>query len=146
MARLIIIALAPFFVTTHASFVIDLADFYFVIFLSVFFSGVAFTTPVFVFLLIKFGVLDPSFFSRNRVMIWFGTYIVTAVVTLDGGPVLDLILFVPVIGLLELSVFLARRYSGRSPEAEPDARLCRDCGRPLDPAKVFCANCGRANA
>ncbi len=146
LARFIIIALSPFFVATHASFVIDLADFYFVIFLSVFFSGVAFTTPVFVFLLIKFGILDPSFFSRNRVMIWFGTYIVTAVITPDGGPVLDLILFVPVIGLLELSVFLARRFSGRSQVAQGDGRLCRYCGTPLDSGTVFCGNCGRVNS
>jgi len=145
LARFIIIALAPFFVATHASFVIDLADFYFVIFLAVFFSGLAFTTPVFVFLLIKFGVLDPSFFSKNRVFIWFGAYVVTAIVTPDGGPVLDVILFVPVIALLELSVFLGRRYTKGLEGQKAEGRRCRYCDTTLDSTQVFCGNCGKAN-
>jgi len=145
LARFIIIALSPFFISTHASFTIDLADFYFVIFLTVLFSGIAFTTPVFVFLLIRLGVVDSSFFSRNRVLIWFGTYIVTAVVTPDGGPVLDVILFFPVIALLELAVFFGKRYTNSRPRREPKGKRCGYCGTLLDPPQPFCPTCGRSN-
>ncbi len=146
LAKFLIIALSQFFVATQASFTIDLADFYFVIFLTVLFSGVAFTIPVFVYLIIRFGIVEASFFSKNRLYIWFGTYIVTADVTPDGGPVLDLILFFPVIALLELAILFGRRYSRGKPQAASKGRRCSYCDSPLDPAQVFCTRCGRANA
>jgi len=146
LAKFLIIALSQFFIATGASFTIDVADFYFVIFLTVLFSGIAFTIPVLVYLIIRFGIVDASFFSKNRVYIWFGTYIVTAVITPDGGPVLDVILFFPVIALLELAVFLGRRYSKGKPRDASKERRCGYCDSPLGPAQVFCTRCGKANA
>ena len=146
LAKFLIIALSQFFIATQASFTIDLADFYFVIFLTVFFSGVAFTIPVLVYLIIRFGIVEASFFSKNRVYIWFGTYIVTAVITPDGGPVLDVILFLPIIALLELAVFMGKRFRGGEPRAASKGRRCSYCDSPLDPAQVFCTRCGKANA
>ena len=146
LAKFLIIALSQFFVATGANFTIDVADFYFVVFLTVFFSGVAFTIPVFVYLIIRFGIVEASFFSKNRVYIWFGTYIVTAVITPDGGPVLDVILFFPVIALLELAVFMGKRFRGGEPRAASKGRRCSFCDSPLDPAQVFCTRCGKANA
>ncbi len=160
LAKFLITALTPFFIITDASFFIDLADFYFIIFLVIFFSGFGFTIPVYVFMLIRFGIIEQAFFGRNRVIIWFITYILTAVVTPDGGPLLDLFLFVPVIVLLESSVFLAgytRRRSVKrkgeevevvSPEPVSTVQqvpVCRYCSTPLSPASPFCANCGRSN-
>ncbi len=147
LVRFIFFALAPFFVATQASFVIDVADFYSIVFLSIFFSGVAFTTPVFVYLLIRFGILSPDFFSKNRVLIWFGTYVVTALVTPDGGPLLDVVLFVPVIVLLEASVFVGRRSTAKTlkPTADPGP-TCRYCGARLRKGEPFCPNCGRVGS
>ena len=141
LARFIIIALSPFFIATHASPLIDLADFYFVIFLTVLFSGAAFTVPVFVFVLLRLGVLSAAFFTKNRVIIWVGVYLVTAIVTPDGGPLLDLLLFVPIIALLKLSVFLGKRYAPA--HGEKGVSRCKYCSSALD-GKLFCANCGRA--
>jgi len=144
LAKFIFFALQPFFVAVGAQTVLDVSDFYFVVFLSVIFSGVAFTTPVFVFLLIRFGVLSPKFFSKNRVIIWAVTYVATAFITPDGGPLLDVILFVPVIILLEAAVFIGRRYA---PETElQTSPKCNYCGEELDVSKTFCVNCGRSSA
>ena len=112
------------------------------VFLSVFFSGVAFTTPVFVYLLIRFGVLSPAFFSKNRLWIWAATYVITAVVTPDGGPFLDVILFVPIILLLEGAVLVGRRAAPRRAAAAGPS--CRYCGSEIRPESPFCWSCGRA--
>ena len=146
LAKFIFVAMAPFYAAVGLSqpYLIDVSDFYAVVFLSVLFSGVAFTSPVFVFLLIRFGVLSPRFFSKNRPVIWLVTFGVTAFVTPDGGPFLDVILFVPVILLLELAVLVGKRYAPRA--ESPQGPLCRHCGEPLVRSDVFCPSCGRAVA
>jgi len=150
LAKFVFVAMAPFYSAVGISppYLIEAMDFYTIIFLSVFFSGLAFTTPVFVYLLITFGVLPPDLFSKNRVWIYIATYIVTAVITPDGGPVLDVILFVPVILLLEVGVFLGSR-SARRRQSGSGARreiVCPSCGAVMDKPQLFCAKCGKSIA
>ena len=152
LAKFVFIAMAPFYsaVGITPPYFIQAVDFYTIVFLSVVFSGIAFTTPVFVYLLIRFGVLPPDLFTKNRVWIWVITYIVTAVITPDGGPVLDVILFVPVIFLLEIGVFLGKR-SVRSKEGTPVTEtkggiVCPYCGSKLETPSLFCPRCGRSIA
>ncbi len=142
LARFIFFALGPFFAAVGAATVISVVDFYFIVFLAVGFSGVAFTAPVFVFIVIRFGILTPEFFSKNRLMIWFATYVITAVVTPDGGPVLDIILFVPVIGLIEAAVLVGKRYAPKTPRDR--GPKCGSCGKPVSPGALFCSSCGKA--
>jgi len=139
LAKFLFIAIAPFYATTQAIPTIYVADFYSIVFLVIAMSGIAFTTPVYVFLLIRFRVVAPETFSKNRVIIWIAVYIATAVVTPDGGPILDLILFIPIIVLLELAVWLARR----TIKGLPSDR-CSYCGAILGGA-LFCPNCGKAS-
>ena len=146
LARFIFIAMVPFYSATGLTppYLIAISDFMAIVFLSVLFSGLAFVTPVFVYLLIRFGVVPPSFFSKNRVLIWAATYIVTAIITPDGGPVLDVLLFVPVIALLEASVFIGRRYVKQGERQE--GPKCSYCGEPFSQPRLFCPNCGRSVA
>ncbi len=150
LAKFVFIAMSPFYsaVGIAPPYLIEAFDFYTIIFLTVFFSAVAFTAPVFVYLLIRFRVVSASLFSRYRVWIWIGTYVVTALVTPDGGPILDVILFVPVIALLELGVFLGRRSVGGGEErAEPPRGVeCPFCGHRMDPPRLFCEKCGKSIA
>ena len=150
LARFVFIAMAPFYsaVGIAPPYLIEAMDFYTIIFLTVFFSAVAFTAPIFVYLLIRFGIVPPDLFSRYRVWVWVVTYIVTAAVTPDGGPVLDVILFVPVIALLELGVFFGRR-AVRGSEAKrwPDRGMtCPFCGQHMEIPKLFCDSCGKSIA
>ncbi len=150
LARFIFIAMAPFYTAVGIAppYYIEAMDFYTIIFLSVFFSGLAFTCPVFVYLLIKFGILPPSMFSKNRVWVWAFTYVVTAIVTPDGGPLLDIILFVPVIFLLEVGVYLGGRSVRGKEEAEEPAPgiRCPYCGYLMATPKLFCDSCGKSIA
>ena len=152
LAKFVFIAMAPFYSAVGISppYLIQATDFYTIVFLSVVFSGLAFTTPVFVYLLIRFGILPPDLFTKNRVWIWVITYIVTAVITPDGGPVLDVILFVPVIFLLEVGVFLGRRsLRGTDRAASSETKggiVCPFCGATLDRPALFCPKCGKSIA
>ncbi len=150
LAKFVFIAMAPFYTAVGITppYVIEAMDFYTIVFLCVFFSGVAFTSPIFVYLLIRFGVLPPSLFSKNRVWVWFITYIVTAVVTPDGGPLLDVILFVPVILLLEVGIYLGgRTVRGKEKAQEPKQGItCPSCGYIMEKPKLFCDNCGKSIA
>ncbi len=160
LARFLMIALSPFFVISQVSPFVDGADFYFVVFLTIFLSGVAFTIPVFIFLFISFGIVDASFFRKNRVIIWVVTFIFTAVITPDGGPLLDLALFIPIIAMLESAVFLAARFRRRSSRGVDGSEArqagppqpttitvgkCKYCSSELESGAIFCYNCGRSN-
>jgi Tat protein translocase TatC len=149
LAKFLFIALAPFFVTAQAQPIIDVSNFYFIVFLTIGMSGIAFTAPVYVFMLIRFRILSPQTFRKNRVIIWVIVYIATAIVTPDGGPILDLILFIPIIVLLEVAVWFAARSLKKidapaSPFPAPlSSDKCKYCGTDLG-AAAFCPNCGRA--
>jgi sec-independent protein translocase protein TatC len=147
LAKFLIVALSPFFVATGVSPQVDSSAFYYVIFLIIGATGVSFTAPVFVYALISLRVLDADFFSRNRVMIWFAVWIVAGLfLTPDGGPLLDLVLFIPLIALLEGAVFLARRRVRGRPEVIKPINACRYCSTKLAKGAAFCPNCGRFNS
>jgi len=144
LAKFLFIALEPFFITAQTQPFVDVASFYFVVFLTIGMSGIAFTSPIYVFMLIRFRILSPQTFRQNRVIIWVVVYIATAIVTPDGGPVLDLILFIPIIVLLEVAVWLAAR-SIKNLDVATQADKCKYCGASLGGA-TFCPNCGRSVA
>ncbi|MGP8125645.1 MAG: twin-arginine translocase subunit TatC [Nitrososphaerales archaeon] len=79
-------------------------------------TGVSFTAPVFVYALIRLRVVEPEFSSKNRVIIWFLVWVVTGLfLTPDGGPLPDVVIFVPIVVLIEGAVLLARHNLGASP-------------------------------
>jgi len=155
LAKFLIIALAPFFVSAQVSPQIDAAAFYYVIFLIIGATGVSFTSPVFVYTLIRLRVLSADFFSKNRVIIWFLTWVVTGLfLTPDGGPLLDLVIFIPIVAMIEIAVALGRR-SVRNREPPKDQKQSQDqkrgitcprCGHTMKTPMLFCEKCGRSIA
>ncbi|MBI3023880.1 MAG: twin-arginine translocase subunit TatC [Thaumarchaeota archaeon] len=161
LAKFLIIGLSSFFVISQVSPFVDGADFYFVVFLTIFLSGVAFTIPVFIFLFISFGIVDPGFFKKNRILIWVVVFVFIAFITADGGPLLDLALWIPIIGMLEAAIFLASRFRRRRISSEAGGSeaqqatppqpptiangRCKYCSTQLEPGAIFCSLCGRSN-
>ncbi len=150
IAKFLITALAPFFVATGVSFQVAASSFYYVIFLIIGATGASFTSPVFVYTLIRLRVIDADFFSKNRVVIWFIIWIVTGLfLTPDGGPLLDVVIFIPIVAMVETAVWLARR-GVRGLPPKPSAKapgvVCPSCGRPLPRPMLFCDNCGKSIA
>src|SRR5205809_2996212 len=127
---------------------VNIEDFYTLVFFSILTTGFAFTLPVFLVLLVKFGIVGTRSITQRRLYLWVGSYILTAVITPDGGPVADVALFLPIILLLEGSLFIARRYEKHLPPMEKKTETkdpeCKYCGGPFDPTGVFCAQCGKS--
>ncbi|HEV2226575.1 MAG TPA: twin-arginine translocase subunit TatC [Nitrososphaerales archaeon] len=157
LAKFLIIALAPFFVATQITFQIDAGAFYYVVFLIIGATGVSFTSPVYVYALIRLRVLSADFFSKNRLIVWFVIWAVTGLfLTPDGGPLLDLVIFVPIVALIEIAVALGRRsVKGEPPVPKQEAKQkakqdreirCPSCGRVLDRPMLFCEHCGKSIA
>lgn len=149
IAKVLVLSLAPFFTATQTAFYVDSAAFYYITFLIVGATGVAFTAPVFIYSLISLRVLQASFVSRNRVVIWFMLWVVTGLfLTPDGGPLLDLVLFVPIVTLVELAAWLGGRRVKNSSGKEPPVQLnpadtCRYCGAARVKGHPFCPKCGK---
>jgi sec-independent protein translocase protein TatC len=133
---------------TGAAPFVNINDFYSLIFFTIIITGISFTLPVFVVLLVKFGVIDTKILTKRRKYVWTGTYILTAIITPDGGPLADVALFIPIILLIEGSVLVARRYEKqprrRAPFLERSILRCTFCEGPIDSGGVFCGRCGKS--
>jgi sec-independent protein translocase protein TatC len=152
LAHFLVIFLAPFYSAVQISFNVDAAQFYYVVFLIIAATGASFTSPVFIYALVALRVIDADFFSRNRLMIWFVLWIIAGLfLTPDGGPLLDMVLFLPLVTLIELAVFFGRRQArGKGPalfgtKQEPPEKKCMFCASTIPEGQTFCPNCGRAN-
>lgn len=146
----IVLGTLIFLPITGAAPIVNIEDFYTLVFFTILTTGFAFTLPVFIVLLVKFGIVGTRGITKRRLYLWAGTYILTAVITPDGGPIADFALFVPIILLLEGSLLIARRYEKNRPQIERRAWLrgptCKYCDGPMDPAGVFCSRCGKSSA
>ncbi len=144
----IIVGSLFFLQLTGAAPLLNIDEFYNLVFFTVIISGFSFTFPVFLVLLVKFHIIGTSALTRNRKYTWAGLYILTAVITPDGGPLADLALFVPIIILFEGAIMVAKRYEKTHPmeeeRPEPAILRCSFCGGPIDPGGVFCGRCGKS--
>lgn len=145
-------AMLPFFRLTNSLFIINVMDFYNLVFITTLVTGFAFTLPVFFVLLVRFGIIKTTYVTTRRRYIYAAMYIITAVATPDGGPLADIALFVPMVILLEIAVLFGKRYEknavGRtSPFLLPAKAVytkCRFCGELLASRAGFCPVCGKA--
>jgi sec-independent protein translocase protein TatC len=140
-------ALFPFFTAVGAEQIVSVMDFYTMVFVSTIMSGLIFTWPVFFILLVRFGILHTSMISNNRKYVYAAMYIVTAFVTPDGGPLADIMLFLPMLVLTETAVYVARRYEKSRTTADVatvESNRCKFCFADLERGKAFCEKCGRA--
>lgn len=138
----------PFFDATGISKLIYADQFFNLVFFVIALSGFAFTIPVFFVLLVKLHVLGTRMLAKNRKYVWAVTLILTAIASPDGGPLADVALFVPIIILLEGSIWYARRYEKDSGKEEPKTvttlTTCTLCGGDIDAGGVFCGRCGKS--
>lgn len=71
--------------------------------------GLVFETPLIIMLLAKFGVVSPDWLSGKR-KIWIVlAFVIAAIITPTPDPINQLIIAIPLILLLELGIFLAKR-------------------------------------
>lgn len=150
LAPFMLWAMLPFVRLTNALPIINVMDFYNLVFITVLVTGFSFTMPVFFVLLVRFGIIKTSYVTTRRKYIYAALYILTATITPDGGPVADIALFVPMAILLEIAVFFGKRYEKTKGTPTPPVReklvylKCRFCGELLTSPKSFCPTCGKS--
>lgn len=151
LAPFMIWAMIPFFGIAVATPFIYAMDFYQLVLMTTLATGFTFTMPVFFVLLVRFGILKTSYITTRRRYIYAAMYIVTAVITPDGGPLGDIALFAPMVVLLELAVLFGKRYEKNRPESltfrqERPTNKCRFCNASLTSTSGFCPSCGKSQS
>ncbi len=141
-------AMIPFFAAVGAQPYISVNDFYGVVFAVVLMSGLTFTFPVFLVLLVKLKIMSITVVTKNRRYIYGALLVVTAVITPDGGPIADFALFIPLLFLFELAILFAKRYETEGLPTtikwlQPEAK-CRFCSGEMTKNEKFCRRCGRS--
>jgi sec-independent protein translocase protein TatC len=148
LAPFLIWAMMPFYSVVGAEQMISVLDFYNTVFLTVLIAGFSFTLPIYFVLLVKYNLVSTKIVTKNRLYLYAALYIVTAILTPDGGPLGDMVLFVPMVVLVELGIIFAKRYEkGRT--SPPRLRIfesqtCRFCGKDMAVGAIFCDNCGKS--
>jgi len=146
-----------FGIVVNAQAIITAADYYGMIFLIVGATALAFTTPAFFVLLIRFGVISTSTLTKNRLMVYGILYI--AIVILTPEPLVAHVgMFLPIVALMEVSVIVGKRVernrmkASTSSENRPTGAVhvastvqhCYFCGTQLKSGSGFCPSCSRA--
>ncbi len=88
---------------------INIKDFYAMVITLTIGSGLLYTVPVFLVLLVQVGILPANFIEGKRKIVYVAILVVTAVITPDPTIVTDIIILVPFIILFESAVLVAKR-------------------------------------
>lgn len=145
----IILAMFPFFEALGAELVISIMDFYNILLFTTLITGVAFTFPVFYVLLVKYGIVGTDIITGNRRYVYAAFFILTMIMTPDGGfPLGNLMMWIPMVLLLEIGVLFAQRYEKRGIVKRirwfPKGSSCKFCGADLSADETFCPSCRKS--
>jgi sec-independent protein translocase protein TatC len=141
-------ALLPFFSFVGAEMVVSVGEFYQFIFFLTLMTGLAFTFPVFLVLLVKYGIMGTRALTKNRKYVYVGLLAVVFVVTPGEGGLANLFLFVTMIALLEIGLLVARRF-----EKKGEIKIsrwftgessCKFCGMTFPEGTAFCPSCRKS--
>jgi sec-independent protein translocase protein TatC len=131
--------------------IINVGDFYALVFTIVGASAISFTTPVIFLLLVSLGIISTTALTKNRLFVYLALYIIIAALTPE--PVVGHFgMFFPIVIMLEISALIGRRIEknralreGRPwPPPEEVIEKCKYCKAELDLTKPYCPNCGRS--
>lgn len=84
-------------------------------------SGLLFTFPIYIYLLVRAQLLKTQQLTQNRKYMYGGLLILIAVIDPDPSLVTELVTFIPIVILMELSILISKRVEKRIAAAEnPD--------------------------
>ena len=121
------------------------------IFFTVLISGVLFTIPAFFVVLVKFGIIHTKTITKQRKYIYAGLAIAAMVISPGASPIGDLYLFIALLALVEVSVFVGKRYEGKLGNGDAQSLLskwfstptCKFCHSVIEENQAFCPKCKR---
>jgi Sec-independent protein secretion pathway component TatC len=128
-------------------------DFYGVLLFTILVSGLIFIIPPFFVLLVKFGVVHTSIFTKSRKYVYAGLIVLSLLISPGATPQGDLFLFILLTVLFEVSL-LVGKYFERGVVLSGPPMVMRLFSEPknrcvfcqLETHEAFCPNCKRALA
>ncbi len=141
----------PFYTAVNAVQLFPIMDFYNTIFFTIIVSGFLFTIPAFFVLLVKFGILHTKSITKQRKYIYAGLAIAAMFISPGATPIGDLYLFVALLALVEVSLFVGKRYENKMGNGSAQSLLskwfsvstCKFCNSTLEENQQYCPNCKR---
>jgi sec-independent protein translocase protein TatC len=142
----------PFYDAVGALPYIPLMDFYNVIFFTILVSGFLFIIPVFFVLLVKFKIIKTNMVGGKRKWIYGGLLIAAMLISPGATPMGDLILFVALAALVEVSLFVGKIFERKNNNGSEailqtwlSTKTCKRCNAMVDTNETnFCPNCHRS--
>lgn len=131
---------------------IGIRDFYYWILTLMLASGIFYTVPVFIMLLVQFGVIPVEYLSgKRKIMVYVALLVILTIITPDPTPITAIIIMVPFILIFEVAALASRRiarnrqkigttYTPSQIQIGPGA--CKFCGGSV--SSSFCATCGKS--
>ncbi len=129
---------------------IGIKDFYNWVFTLLLASGIFYTIPVFIVLLVQFGIISAKVLSgKTKIAIYIALEMIIWTFGPDPTPITATIIMIPFAGIFEIAAYAARRIERNRPRdtsASPKTQLatmaCRFCGSNV--SSSFCASCGKS--
>jgi sec-independent protein translocase protein TatC len=89
---------------------IGIRDFYYWVLTLMLASGIFYTVPVFILLLVQFGFIPAECLSgKRKMMVYVALLIILIIITPDPTPITAIIIMIPFIGIFEGAALAARR-------------------------------------
>jgi sec-independent protein translocase protein TatC len=129
----------PFFSAVGADIVVSVMDFYNLLFFTVLISGLIFTFPPFFVLLVKYNIANTRYLRNNRKYLYLVILVIALIVSPGGSPQGNILLFLPMVVLFEISIFFGKRY-----EKKIYRYQCKFCESPMKTDNTFCPACKKA--
>ena len=141
----------PFYTAVNALELFPIMDFYNIIFFTIIISGFLFTIPAFFVILVKFGIVRTKSVTKQRKYIYAGLAIAAMLISPGATPIGDLYLFLALLVLVEVSLFVGKRYEPQLGNTTSQSILskwfsdptCKFCNSQIDEKSHFCSNCKR---
>ncbi len=124
--------------------IVTAMSFYTMVFFTALATGIVFTFPVVLILLIRFGIVGTRPFKKYRRYIYIFMYIVVALITPDGGVAGNFILLIPLVVMFEVALLIGKRYEKKRLIELYGELKCKFCGADVSPDDAFCPKCDRA--
>lgn len=130
---------------------IGIKDFYTWILTLLLASGFFYTVPVFVVLLVQFGIIPAKLLSgKGKLAVYLGLWMIIWIFGPDPTPFTATVIMVPFLAIFEVAAIAARRIEKdrRSDFAmftqKPVYTKCRFCGELMESQVAFCPSCSRS--
>ena len=87
----------------------DFAEFFSMVGMMLLICGLLFTFPIYIYLLVRAGILKTQHLTKNRKYLYGALLIIIAVLDPDPSLITESLTFIPLVILMEISIFLSKR-------------------------------------